>query len=480
MKFFKKFLWWGNLKIFIIFWTVVIILSITALSSLLFVTGKKFQNLTREILYYSKVDELTHLLESSVLSERRNDLLAQKTLVEKFARNKKLDLNRIQELLNEIDIQAKRKEDERRINQIEKVFHSMLLSASDSSLASVENMNVLTDRLLHGIERFRNQNRELMTRAVERSQKWNRLEDEYLAGLILFVVFIVMTGAALLYRRIVHPTVQLSRTVAKFGQGNFTVKAPVIKNDEIGRLCHTFNNMADDIAYREKAQREFVASIVHDLKNPLVFIGGAARILKDDSPEPEQQKFWLERIIRNVKQLENLATDLMDNIQMQTGHLSLQLKTFDLADLIKNIHLEQNKIITTHSIRFERDGDCTVYGDEKRLERVAVNLISNAVKYSPKNSTIFLKVKRKESHISFFIEDQGAGISQNDLPVLFQPFGRLRATEHEIKGAGLGLFVVKKIVEAHGGAIKVNSEVGVGTVFEIKLPKIQMKENRPG
>ncbi|HDL18326.1 MAG TPA: HAMP domain-containing histidine kinase [Bacteroidetes bacterium] len=473
MKFLKKILRKGNLKIFIIFWTTVIILSITVLSSLLFLTGKKFQNLTREILYYSKVNELTHLLESSILSERRNDLLAQKTLNKKFGRSKKLDLTGIQELLNEIDIQAKRREDEQKINQMEIAFHRMLTGASDSSLASVENMNVLTDRLLREIERFRNQNRELMARAVEKSQQWNRLEDEYLTGLILFVVFIVMTGALFLYRRIVHPTVRLSRTVAKFGQGDFAARAPVINNDEIGRLCCTFNNMADDIAGREKVKREFIASIVHDIKNPLVFIGGAAGILKGDSLNPEQQKFWLERIIKNVQQLENLAADLMDNIQVQTGHLSLQLKAFDLADLIRDIHLEQNKIVTSHSIQFEGDGECTVYGDEKRLERVAVNLISNAVKYSPKNSTIFLKVKRRESYISFFIEDRGAGISQNDLPVLFQPFGRLRATERTIKGSGMGLFVVKKIVEAHGGAIKVNSEVGVGTIFEIKLPKMQ-------
>jgi len=294
---------------------------------------------------------------------------------------------------------------------------------------------------------------------------------------VILVAIVLAAGSLSLLSRVVRPTLELTRVARRIGRGDLAARARAARDDELGELARTFNNMAQDIADREEARLDFVANVAHDLKNPLVVVGGAARHLRTCILEPSHQAVWLDRIIHQVNRLENLIHDLMDTVQVSTGRLSLEKTTLDLAGLVREIQREQAEQFSQHALLFEGEDECWVSADRDRLERVAINLISNAVKYSPEGTEVVLKVVRRNAVAVFTVEDRGAGISPDDLEVIFQPFGRGRQTRSMARGMGLGLCVVKDILQAHGGSIEVRSTVGVGTTVEVTLP---LTEERPG
>jgi len=139
---------------------------------------------------------------------------------------------------------------------------------------------------------------------------------------------------------------------------------------------------------------------------------------------------------------------------------------------VAELYEEQNGLITSHTLVFEGYRECPILGDRRRLERVITNLLSNAIKYSPEGSTISLRLERKSDLVVFSVTDQGIGISPEDRKALFQPFGRLSRTCEMTRGAGLGLYIVKRIIDAHRGTIRVDSRLGAGATIEISLPTI--------
>jgi signal transduction histidine kinase len=289
-------------------------------------------------------------------------------------------------------------------------------------------------------------------------------------GVVAAVGLLLAVGSLSLLRRVIRPTLELTRVARRFGQGDFSARATVTQDDELGALCRTFNHMAEDTASHERARLEFVAMVAHDLKSPLITIGGGARRLRSGKLTPEQHAAWLDRIITQAARLEKLTHDLMDTVQVSTGRLSVNKARLDLAALLREVCREQAEIFSDHSLRVEGDEECPVLGDRDRLERVATNLISNAAKYSPAGSTIGVKVARQKLVAVFTVCDQGAGIAAEDLKVVFEPFGRGSQAHQMAKGTGLGMNVVKHILEAHDGSITIRSELGKGTTVEVTLP----------
>ncbi len=281
------------------------------------------------------------------------------------------------------------------------------------------------------------------------------------------------------WSRVFEPTLKLSSAAEEFGQGAMWSRAPVRRDDEIGELCRTFNTMADAIVDREAERLRFVATVAHDLKNPLMVVGMASQLMRRKQLPPEQFDHWLERIGNNARQMEGIIADLTDGVQAQTGRLELQREEMDLAQLAADVVRQQRESLEcqapqkasapTHTLRFEGEQACPILGDCRRLERVLVNLISNAVKYSPRGSEVRVGVWRRGEMARLTVEDQGEGIAPEDLERLFQPFARLQSTRHMASGTGLGLVSTQKIIHAHGGNIRIFSPPQRGTTVEIGL-----------
>lgn len=335
--------------------------------------------------------------------------------------------------------------------------------------------------LLVSLDRQRELNTRQLTNTMLSRQRLDGLVGLWLTGLIITATFILILGGIELWSRIFKPTLALSSAATEFGEGNLQVRAPVFSDDEMGALASTFNTMAQAICDREKERLDFVATVAHDLKTPLVIIGGGAYLLQRKDLAPDEREEWLANIIRYVDSMEAMIADLTDAVQLETGRPDLHLEGLDLSELARKVAQTQAAATSTHVLNYSAPQPCPIRGDRKRLERVVLNLVSNAIKYSPTGRAVTLHVEPRDGQAILSVVDAGIGIAPEDLPKLFAPFARLDRTRDMAKGTGLGLSSVKKIVEAHNGQIDIASRLGVGTTVTVTFPLapvIARAENR--
>ncbi|MCX5656745.1 MAG: HAMP domain-containing sensor histidine kinase, partial [Candidatus Omnitrophica bacterium] len=235
----------------------------------------------------------------------------------------------------------------------------------------------------------------------------------------------------------------------------------------------------EELKKLNELKSEFVASVAHELRTPLTSIKGYASILasgKMGNMSPEQKE-RLERIDRHSGELAKLINDLLDISRIESGKVGMDVKEIALSDFFKNImelispQAEENDI----EIKFEiPKGISTIYADNDHIRRVFINLLSNALKFTPPKGKIFVVMKDEKDFIQTDISDTGIGIAPEDISNIFREFFRAdNSINREKKGTGLGLSLCKKIVEAHKGRIWLNSTPNQSTIFSFTLPKKQ-------
>lgn len=306
----------------------------------------------------------------------------------------------------------------------------------------------------------------------------NRISQWWGMGFLVVVGLLLMWGSLELWLRIFNPVIALSRTARAIAGGHIKLRAPVLRDDELGALSETFNSMANAMVERENERMHFVATVAHDLKNPLVVIGGLAHLLQhrgEEATEVERNE-WLGLIVQNTRKLEQLIAELSDATQASTGRLQLNLQEVHLNCIVKNIVTERIESEKTHQLQCEIQEVPPIEGDPQKIERAVLNLISNATKYSAPGSLITVRVHNRNKWVNLHIADEGAGMSHEDLKKIFMPFVRLEHTQGMAPGTGLGLLSVKKIVEAHGGKIRLHSELGKGTRVVLLFPELRRKK----
>jgi signal transduction histidine kinase len=223
---------------------------------------------------------------------------------------------------------------------------------------------------------------------------------------------------------------------------------------------------------------EFVATVSHELRTPLTSIMGYLELIGDDesgSRTPEQQAF-LEIVQRNAERLVHLVSDLLLVAESQDRRLSIDVKDIDLGALAAECVAAAKPAADAREIQLSlSDGSPgRLDGDPVRLAQVIDNLISNAIKFTPAGGRVTVRATTSDGQALFEVSDTGAGISAADLAQLFEPFFRTRsAAAQAIQGTGLGLTITKAIVEAHKGSISVDSVLGDGTTFRVRLPQTQ-------
>jgi len=221
-----------------------------------------------------------------------------------------------------------------------------------------------------------------------------------------------------------------------------------------------------------RAERErLLGMVAHEIKGALTPLAGYSQLIaRSRPPKAEVMERAATAIPAQVDRLERLVTDLQDFSRIERGSFGVQRRACDLVSLVKRAAAEQQITTAKHQIRVTTDAD-TLPGewDCDRLAQVFGNLLQNAVNYSPQGGEVSVAVRHADGEVRVTVTDQGIGIAAEDLPRLFQPYSRL---EHapEVKGSGLGLYISKAIVEAHGGRIAVVSQPGKGSSFEIMLP----------
>lgn len=233
-----------------------------------------------------------------------------------------------------------------------------------------------------------------------------------------------------------------------------------------------------------KAKSDFVSSVSHELRTPLAAIKGYASLLNSGQfgAMAKNQQERLAKIEKHADLLTQMINNLLDIARIESGRVTMQKETIPLAEFLATVHEAVQPQIEAKHLRYQLDldGIHRIVGDAQQLQRVFVNLLSNAIKYTPESGIIRMTWQWQEPGklLQIAISDSGCGIAREDIPKLFQEFYRVNdAINQEVKGTGLGLALVKQIIEAHGGKIGVESQMGKGTTVTLCLPMEESVRN---
>jgi signal transduction histidine kinase len=297
-----------------------------------------------------------------------------------------------------------------------------------------------------------------------------------LPGLLLALVASA-TGAVLLARSFARPLTQLSSVARRLGSGDLTARADLQRHDEFGQLSDAFDDMAEQLGRLVRAQQELLANVSHELRTPLARIHAALDFASE--ADPEMARAALCDINEDLAELERLVADVLQTarLDLAAGRVGphvpvVRLERLDLHGLVGK---SMFRFTAKHSgrrlsVRLADDLP-ELTGDPVLVRRVLDNLLDNAQKYSDADTPIAVTVQTVGSEIAISVVDRGIGIAQEDLPRVTQPFFRTdRSRARKTGGLGLGLSLARRITEAHGGTLSIESQVGVGTTVHILLP----------
>jgi signal transduction histidine kinase len=310
-------------------------------------------------------------------------------------------------------------------------------------------------------------------RAAERTAaRWARIAD--LVGVAAILLLVVGLGGVTwwLQRRTFRPALELAGAIERYTRGDRTARASEQEPEEFRTIARGFNDMAQTLERQRADQLAFLGGVAHDIRNPLAALKLAMDLIPPDRalpPEPRLRQL-VARIGRQIGRLERMAHDFLDASRIESGHLELKLEDCDLCELAR-ITLDLFEPATaTHALSVHApDAPVRVRCDPMRIEQVLANLVNNAIKYSPPGGSVRVTVARRADAGAISVADEGPGMSAADLAHVFDPFRR-GAGADTVPGAGLGLFVARRIVEAHGGEITAETAPGAGSTFTVRLP----------
>ena len=291
------------------------------------------------------------------------------------------------------------------------------------------------------------------------------------AAVMISILFFSIFSGIYFIRSIVLPVNKVEQMASRIAAGDFDARIENRYNDELGRLCETINHMAGELAKTDQLKNEFISSVSHELRTPLTSIKGWTETLAkvDDPSDPYYQR-GLGIIMSETDRLYMMVEELLDFSRMQNGGLSLSLARLDLGAELEDVLLMMEQRAKNEKISFdfsEPEAPCPVSGDSNRLRQVFVNLLDNALKYSPAGASIHIQLRRDGDWAVVEIRDEGPGIAPEDLEHIKTKFYKGRGA---VRGSGIGLAVVDEIIAAHAGRFDVESTYGSGTLVRVSLP----------
>ncbi|SMC33687.1 sensor histidine kinase [Sporomusa malonica] len=281
--------------------------------------------------------------------------------------------------------------------------------------------------------------------------------------------------AMLLSRQLTRSIADIASAAKRFSAGDYTSRTHSTGKDEIGALGKTFNAMADAIFHTQQTRRNFFANISHELKTPLSCVKATTEALIDGIATNDQERTqYLERVLAETDRMSRLVHDITDTEQLESGKMFIKQEPIDLAALLLNQADKIEPLLKKKNLslllRVETDKH-RILGDAGRLEQVLDNLMSNAIRYAPAGSRIGLILTEENEWLQVCVSDQGEGIADEELPLIWERFYRIdKSRDRSAGGSGLGLSISRGLMEAMGGTISVQSKKGEGTSFKIHIP----------
>ncbi|MCL4776424.1 MAG: HAMP domain-containing histidine kinase [Gammaproteobacteria bacterium] len=282
---------------------------------------------------------------------------------------------------------------------------------------------------------------------------------------VAILAIFVLSGCYFSVRWLVRPIRWIKEGAARIGQGDLSYRIPTTRRDDLGELAADINRMADDVGEMLEAKRQLLLAISHELRSPLTRAKVALEFLEDESVKGN--------LMQDIKEMERLIADLLESERLNTRHSKLQVADLDLAALVSSV-ISTEFAETSGRIRLECPPEpLSMAGDATRLRLLVRNLVENALRYTPVDGQpVEVTVAATGTDLVIRVQDRGRGMSAHDLARATEPFYRADpARSRATGGLGLGLYLCRRIAEAHGGTLSLASELGSGTEVSVRLPR---------
>lgn len=296
-------------------------------------------------------------------------------------------------------------------------------------------------------------------------------------GLFFMTAFVVLMisfmASSITTMRQIQPIREMARATRRYAEGDFDIRMNDYgRDDELGELAASFNNMAESLQQTERQRREFIANISHELKTPMTTIAGYTDGILDGTIPPENERQYLQIISDESRRLSRLVRRMLDVSQLQAIDPLREGKHFDICESMRRVLISMERKITDRNLDVDADipeEPILVLGDKDMITQVIYNLLENATKFAAEGSTLYLGVATIDGKARVTVRNVGETIPPEELPLLFERFHKSDKSRSEDKdGYGLGLYIVKTILEQHKEKINVTSEDGV-TTFSFSL-----------
>jgi two-component system sensor histidine kinase BaeS len=289
----------------------------------------------------------------------------------------------------------------------------------------------------------------------------------------LISVLIVVFVSILLTRRILKPVNSLANASLKIASGDFTQRVNMQDNNELGEMANAFNAMIVELERQNTLRRRTTSDVAHELRTPLSVLQIELESIEDGLTEPTPEA--IQGLQREVAYLNHLVEDLRILALAESGdmvlnpvELNLGALATEMAERVRHAALEKNISINLH----EPEKEVFLVADELRLSQIFINLLGNAIEYTPENGNVDVTIYEDDDKVVTVVQDTGIGIPKEDLPHVFERLYRTsQARTRTNGGSGLGLSIVKGLVNLHHGKIWAESEEGKGSRFIFHLPK---------
>ncbi len=287
------------------------------------------------------------------------------------------------------------------------------------------------------------------------------------------MVLLSFVIALIISRVISRPVINLNKSAKVLAKADYTTTFSAGGFRELSELSDTLNSAAAELGKLDRLKSELIANISHDLRTPLTLISGYAEMMRDIPGENNEQN--LQVIIDETQRLSSLVSDVLDLSKIQSGSQAFTFSHFSLTESVRSIIGRYSKFIeqSGYTIVFEPECEVHVYADEIRISQVIYNLLSNAVHYTGGDKTVVIRQIFDGAYVRLEIADSGEGISQNDMELIWDRYYKVDKEHRRSQiGSGLGLSIVKGILQQHNASFGVNSTPGKGSVFWFSMPAV--------
>lgn len=293
---------------------------------------------------------------------------------------------------------------------------------------------------------------------------------------LLFILFATLLTTKWL-KKMIQPIQEIEEAAYQVSKGDYSIQVPISSRDELGQLAKAFNEMAESIYFEEERKREFLENVSHELRTPLSYVKGYTQAILDGVIKDKQEETkYLQLISRETLRMQRLVADLLDLTKIERGQVQIESTPIAFAQFIKDFVVKYDQVMKEKSLQLtlDLDPDPIILADEGKMEQIIQNIIDNAIAYTPSNGMISISLQQEKDTCTLIITDTGCGIPKKDLPFITNRFYRVhKARTRSNGGSGLGLSIVKNLVELQNGEIKIDSEEGIGTKVYLSFPIVR-------